>query len=165
MVHYIILTLLPELMKTEFFRRFIDDMALLYLGTEEEFENLKTKITQKFRTFGLELEFRSLSSQDHSKSIEFLDVNHQIMNVEEYGFPFKTKHFIKSTATEKLYLNGKSYHSKSTYRSILYSEALRMRNLNEQYEDFITGLEEIRLKAEKSEFKRMDINSVLNIFS
>jgi len=59
-------------------------------------------------------------------------------------------------------LNGASHHPQSTFKSIVYSEAIRLRRLNQRQSDFNESLDRLYSKALKSQFpKRM----AKNIFS
>jgi len=47
---------------------------------------------------------------------------------------FATKDFLKPTAEGRQFINGKSHHPKTTFKSILFGEAIRLRHLNRRIE-------------------------------
>jgi len=82
--------------------------------------------------------------------VEYLDVNHCIPTEDDFGFA--TKDFIKPTAEGRRFINGKSHHPKSTFKSILFEEAIRLRRLNQRKEDYLSSLNRLKEKAIRSTF-------------
>ena len=70
-----------------------------------------------------------IDTANSGSTSEFLDVEHKIDS--SYSCGFITKNFIKPTGTNRLLLNGQSYHPPHVFKSIAYSEAIRMRRLND----------------------------------
>ena len=73
----------------------------------------------------MDLTFRMINTTDSGSTLEFLDVEHKIDS--SYSCDVFTKIFIKPTATNCLSLNGQSYHPLHVFKSIVHSEAIRMR--------------------------------------
>jgi len=70
--------------------------------------------------------------------LEFLDVNHCITTDDDFGFV--TKDFVKPIAEGRQFINGNSHHPKSTFKSILFGEAIQLRRLNHgRRKDFFQG--------------------------
>ena len=63
-----------------------------------------------------------------------------------------TKNFVKPTAKERQFINGKSHHPQSTFKSILFGEAIRLRRLNQRKEDYLSSLNRLKEKAIRSSF-------------
>jgi len=58
----------------------------------------------------------------------------------EDDFGFVTKDFVKPTAEVNKFINGKSQHPYTTFKPILFGEALRRRRPNRSGEDYLTSL-------------------------
>jgi len=96
----------------------------------------------------LELTFPQVCTAHQKGEVEFLDVNHCISPDDDFGFV--TKDFIKPTAEGKQFINGKSRQPKSTFKSILFGEAIRLRRLNQTKEDYPSSLNQLKEKAIRS---------------
>ena len=115
-LHYVILPISDVLNKSILFKRFIDDIIWLSYGVETTLQ-IKNCLLKTFHDNNLDLTFRMINTADSGSTLEFLDVEHK----------FFTKNFIKPTATNRLFLYGQSYHPPHVFKSIVYSEAVRMR--------------------------------------
>ena len=87
-----------------------------------------------FKDFALDLDFRQVNTNDIGGKVEFLDVCHHITDSSIFGFV--TKDRIKPTALDRCFLNGASHHPQATFKSIVHSEAIHLRRLNEKQSDF-----------------------------
>ena len=76
-----------------------------------------------FIHYDLKLNFIEISLNSEIKELKFLDVNHIMNKKEEVGF------YVKTTAINSVYINGKSYHPRAVYKSIVFSESIRLRRL------------------------------------
>ena len=65
---------------------------------------------------------------------------------------FVTKDFVKPTSVGRRFIHGSSHHPPSTFKSIIFGEAIRLRLLNERKEDYLTSLNRLQNKAKKSKF-------------
>ena len=106
------------------FKRFIDDIIWLSYGVETTLE-IKNCLLKTFQNIKSDLTFRMIKTADSGSTSELLDVEHNIDS--SYSCGFFTKNFIKPTATNRLFFNGQSYHPPYVFKSIVYSEAIRMR--------------------------------------
>ena len=75
---------------------------------------------------------------------------------------FYTRDYVRPTALDRIFLHGKSFHSTHTFKSIAYSEAVRLRRLNETQSDYLASLE--RLKQKKYIYSQFNIKLVNRIF-
>ena len=83
---------------------------------------------------------------------EFLDVFHQIEEDDPIGFV--TKNFTKPTAAGRTFLHGNSYHPLHIFKGIIFSEAVRLRRLNERQEDYLNSINELKDKCLSSGFNK-----------
>ena len=122
-LHYVILPISDILNKSILFKPFIDDIWLSY-GVETTLK-IKNCLFKTFQDNKLDLTFHMINTTDSGSTLEFLDVEHKIDS--SYSCGFFTKNFIKPTATNRLFLNSHSYYPPHVFKSIVYSEAIRMR--------------------------------------
>ena len=109
-------------------KRFIDDIFFIFVGNEEELQNLLQKMNKVHRTIKFTF--------NHSKtSVNFLDT---IVNKDKNGYIF-TNLYTKPTDTFSL-LHFDSYHPLSTKKSIVYSQALRYRMVITKQSDLMKAL-------------------------
>ena len=162
-MRYVMLSAQQALQFCELAKRFIDDIMLIYFGTLQEAEELKSQLVQAFEKEGLKLIFRHVHAESEQKEVEFLDVNH-IIDKDDPAY-FITRDFVKPTAIGRVFLNGTSYHPVSTFKSILKGECLRMRRLNERNEDFQSSLVRLKDKAILSNFPKKLTNRIITTAS
>ena len=65
---------------------------------------------------------------------------------------FYTRDFVKPTALDRTFLNGKSFHPTHIFKSIVFSEAVRLRRLNKTQFDYLASLERLKQKCIHSQF-------------
>jgi len=59
---------------------------------------------------------------------------------------------LKPTAEGRQFINEKSHHPKTTFKSILFGEAIKLRRLKERKEDYLSSLNRLKDKAIRSNF-------------
>jgi len=147
------------------FRRFIDD--LIWVATSQlSNESIRQSLSSAFANSGLELMFCQACTANQKDEVEFLDVNHCITT--DNDFSFVTKDFVKPTAERKQFTNSESHHPKSTFKSILFREAMRLRrlsHLNQRKEDNLSSLNWIKEKAIRSKFPLAMTNDMIAMAS
>ena len=154
--------LLGVLREAVLFCRFIDD--IIWIATSKlSNENIRQALTSAFVNSGLELTFHQACTADRKGEVEFLDVNHCITTDDD--FSFVTKDFVKPTAEGSQYINRKSHHPQSTFKSILFGEAIRMRRLNQRKEDYLCSLNRLTEKAIRSSFSLDMTNDMITMAS
>ena len=110
--------------KCPFYKRFIDDIFLLWNGTLEELEIFLEQLNQLHPSI-------KFDAKISKSSIEFLDT-------KVYKGPDGKLHttlYTKPTDRQS-YLHHKSYHPSSCKRSIAYSQALRIRRICSELSEF-----------------------------
>ena len=80
---------------------------------------------QELQANKLDLTFRMINNADSRSTLKFFDVEHKIISF--YGYGVFTKNFKKPIATNRLFLNGQSYHPPHVFKSIVSLVAIRMR--------------------------------------
>ena len=103
-----------------------------------------------FESSGLELTFRQACTAEKTGEVEFLDVNHCVTIEDDFGFV--TKDFVKPTGEGGQFINGNSHHPQTTFMSILFGEAIRLRRLNQRKDDYLSSLNRLKEKAIRSKF-------------
>lgn len=105
----------------DFVARFVDDMTLVWVGTQEEFDVWLTEFRVLLKDrFGLEITVDIATSDKFST---FLDVQYRF--VEDRLI---TTIYSKPTDAHS-YLNFSSSHPRHVFRSIVYSQALRYKRI------------------------------------
>ena len=159
-LHYITLPIADLINKTVVYKRYIDD--IMWISESEEYtQELQNALWKTFHENGLHLTFRKISTEEPNKTLEFLDVNH-IVDAQSPG-GFYTCDFIKPTATNRLFLNGRSFHPMTVFKSIIFSESIRLRRLNEKDENYVNSVERLKQKCLKSGFNRKLVLKMTNI--
>ena len=148
-VHYILQPIADVLNEAELFRRIIDDINWIS-ASEISNECIRQALTSAFENSGLELTFQQACTAEKTGEVEFLDVNHCV-TIED-DFDFVTKDFVKPTVEVRQFINGNSHHPQTTFKSILFGEAIRLRRLNQRKDDYLSSLNRLKEKALRSKF-------------
>ena len=123
--------------KAEIFRRFIADIVWLSFRSENT-KDISDTLETAFTSASLQLMFIQTSKMEGNGLVELLDVHHCIAPNKKYGFI--TKDFVKATAEHRCFICGLLHHPCSTFKSIVFGQAIRMRRLNEHDEDYQSAL-------------------------
>ena len=105
--------------------------------------------------------FRKISTVDEDKSLKFLDVDHRTNKLSKGGF--YTKYFVKPTAIDRVFVNGSSHHPRSVFKSIIFSESIRLRRLCERDDDYENAMVMLENKCHKSGFNKDLVSSMISI--
>ena len=106
--------------KCKFYTRYIDDIFMIWNGTEDELDHFVKAINNVHQTIKFDLNY----SYDE---INFLDT----VVYKDNEFKLQTKIYRKPTDRTNL-LHLKSEHPSSTKTSIIYSQALRIKRIYSQ---------------------------------
>ena len=63
-------------------------------------------------------------------------------------------------ATNRLFLNGQLCHFPYVFKSIVYSEAIGMRRLNESTNEYLHTLQQLKAKCLQSNFNLALVNKI-----
>ena len=122
-----------------------------------------TRPNFSFESSGLELTFRQACTAEKTGEVEFLDVNHCVTIEDDFGFV--TKDFVKPTGEGGQFINGNSHHPQTTFMSILFGEAIRLRRLNQRKDDYLSSLNRLKEKAIRSKFPLNMTNDMIALAS
>ena len=159
-LHHIILPISNDLNKSELFKRYIDDIIWIS-QTKTLTDDIEQTLSDTFNSAGLKLTFRRVSTLENNKTLEFLDVDHVIDPICSAGF--YTTNFVKPTAVHRVFLNGSSYHPPSIFRSIVFSESIRLRRLNEKQSRYLEAIQKLQEKCLKSGFNKKMVKNMIKI--
>ena len=115
-------------------------------------DEISKALKRNFLQYELQLEFKTICTNDYNSQIEFLDVLHQPMMNAKKGFIIRD--FVKPTAINRTFLDGRSYHPTHVYKSIIIGEAKRLRRLNENEQFYQDSIDRLQLKCDKSNFNK-----------
>ena len=104
-----------------------------------------------------------LCTAEKTSEVEFRDVNHCVTIEDNFGFV--TKDFVKPTAEGMQFTNGNSHHPRTTFKSILFGEAIRLRRLNQRNDDYLISLNRLKEKAVRSKFPLNMTNDMIALAS
>lgn len=107
------------------YKRFIDDLFGIFRGTIDQFRLFEIQLDTIASTYGLKFDVG-----DIGKSVNFLDVTVILDNTNNIS----TKLYKKPTDARN-YLQFYSYHSHHVFRSVVYSQMLRVIRLTSLKED------------------------------
>ena len=158
-LHFIIRRVTEIKDHTIIFKRFIDDIIYIKIDNPDNLI-LKSRLEEEFKNYGLELTFRETSTKETNGEVEFLDVLHKIKRSENKKFIITD--FIKPTARNSTFLNGKSYHPNHVFKGIITGEAKRLSKLNEEEDGYQLSLERLRNKCKRSNFKEKIIQETFD---
>ena len=111
--------------KCTFYKRFIDDIFILWNGTPDELKNFIAELNLLHPTIKFDAKYSKTS-------IEFLDTKIYKSADGKLQMTLYTK-----PTDRQSYLHNKSYHPSSCKRSIAYSQALRIRRICSEDSEFM----------------------------
>ncbi len=123
MLHYLVERVkgdIPLWSLLKLFKRFIDDIFAIWLGTKRQFDSFVSNLNRVMGEFGITFGDWSLGS-----SVNFLDVT---LFIDEDGF-IQYRLFKKPTDS-RLYLKTSSFHPNHVFDSVAYSQLKRVKRRN-----------------------------------
>lgn len=124
--------------------RFIDDIFFIWTKTEDELVRVIDELNSIHPTIKFDVQFSK-------ENINFLDTTVTITKDNT----IKTTVYTKPT-DQKSYLHAKSYHPKSTRDAIPYSQALRIKRICTDVNDYKSGCDKLLNELVKRGYK-MDV--------
>ena len=119
-------------LKTKLYLRFIDDIFMLWTGTLEDLKNFELAINEIHHSIKLTFDYSY-------ESINFLDTT---VIITPSG-RLETKIFKKPTDRSN-YLHNTSYHPSPLKNNIPYGQALRLKKICSNNDDYVTSLNELK---------------------
>ena len=112
-LHHVVLLISTTIKTSTVFKHYIDDIIFLS-ETKETTHHIKDQLKCAFEKHSFNLIFTEISTEGDGNQLEFLDVNQVIEKKEKCGF--YVKNYIKATAENFVFGNGKSNHPCSIYK-------------------------------------------------
>ena len=131
--------------KTRIFLRYIDDLFFIWKGTEEELKEFFKEINDVHPTIKFDYEFSK-------KKINFLDLT----IYKDTTGKIATKVYTKPT-DRQAYLHKHSAHPKHLKKSIPYGQALRLRRICSDLEEFDKASDKLQSQLENRGYKEDEI--------
>ena len=126
---------IPSIEAIRLFKRFIDDCIGLWRGSRRSFDNFVNVLNREAAKFGIKFPVKEIQ---FGKSVDFLDLT--VYLDEDNNIHYKG--YTKPTDARR-YLNTKSFHPRSVFTSIPYSQMLRTVENNSKEETRVTQLTEL----------------------
>ena len=134
----------------QFFKRFIDDIFLLWTGSKRQFSQFVDALNKETRKYGIE--FGDFSIGD---SVDFLDTT---VYLDAEGL-IHHKLYRKPTDS-RLYLKTHSFHSAHVFSGIAKSQMIRVKKRNSIPEQAEKDVDDLIEDLVKCGHKREDLNSL-----
>ena len=140
-LRYLLFVLCPDAVPTEagFWRRFIDDILGLWRGTERGFNRYLTQLNSLTEPFGI-----SFGDSQIGHSVSYLDIRFTLLD-NELRYQLHRKE-----TDARLFLNTDSYHPEHVFRSVVFSQMIRVVNRNSNSSPLKRDLDELKRDLEKS---------------
>jgi hypothetical protein len=140
MVILLILPGLNVLSAIIFWKRFIDDVLGLWKGTERQFNAFVNKLNDAARPYGIQF-----GDCQFGKSVNYLDV--QLSLDEDNQVQYR---LFKKETDARLYLKTDSFHPQHVFRSVVFSQMIRVIQRNSNDTTCVEDLEELKQDFQKS---------------
>ena len=132
-----------------FWKRFIDDCVGIWRGTQRSFYNFVRTLNAETKKYGIEF---PLTEVQFGKSVHILDLCTYLEEENTINYRGYTK-----PTDSKRYLNPNSFHPRSVFRSIPYSQFLRTLRNNSKPDTASTELEQCVKEFENSGYKKVEL--------
>ena len=133
-----------------FWKRFIDDIFGLWLGTLAQFEDFVIMLNQASAPFGIKFGDSSVGT-----SVNFLDVTLSVNPVGLIDYQL----YVKPTDS-RLYLRTESFHPKHVFTSVALSQMLRVLNRNSTDNGKVRDLDQLESDLMKSGHKKTALTTI-----
>ncbi|KAL5247374.1 hypothetical protein ACHWQZ_G019296 [Mnemiopsis leidyi] len=117
-----------------FWKRFIDDVFGIWRGTPRQFDLFVQKLNKLAKPFGIQF-----GDQQISRSVNYLDVTLYLDDQNHIQY----KLFTKETDA-RLYLKTNSFHPPHVFKSVVYSQMIRVIQRNSKDETCVQDLEKLK---------------------
>ena len=134
---------------SNFYKRFIDDIFILWNGTREQLKKFIEQINALHPTINFEANYSF-------NSINFLDTH---IYKNKIGKLCTTLH-VKPTDRQS-YLHHKSYHPTASKRSITYSQALRIRKICTEDSEYLKHSKNLVQKLNLRGYKQKESEDII----
>ena len=130
-------------------KRFIDDGLGIWKGSKRTFMNFITKLNNETNKYGIHFPIEEIQ---FGKTVNYLDVTFYIdeNNCIQY------KSFTKPTDSKR-FLRPQSFHPKTVFESVPYSQMIRTLERNSSEETKKTGMKQLKIDFEKSGYETSEL--------
>ena len=132
------------------FLRFIDDLFMIWTGSEHELLDFMSDLNKKHSSIKFEFKYSQTK-------IEFLDV----LVYKDHNNMLQTTIYRKQTDRQN-YLDARSEHPKSLKDSIPYSQALRIKRICSSQQEFLSHTAKMINQFQKRGYDRSLIEQQIN---
>ena len=136
--------------KTKMFLRSIDDLFMIWTGSEHELLDFMSDLNKKHSSIKFEFKYSQTK-------IEFLDV----LVYKDHNNVLQTTIYRKQTDRQN-YLDARSGHPKSLKDSIPYSEALRIKRICSSQQEFLNDIAKMINQFQKHGYDMSLIEQQIN---
>ena len=126
-----------------FWRRFIDDVFGIWKGSRRQFDLFVSKLNEAAKPFGIQF-----GDCQFGKSVNYLDV--ELTLGENNNIDYR---LFKKETDARLYLNTDSFHPDHVFKSVVFSQMIRVIKRNSQDHTCVEVLEELKEDLIKSGHK------------
>ena len=134
-------------------KRYIDDGAGFYVGSERSFKSWMNSVNNALRTFGLYIDESGIKDVD--EFVPFLDI---LFCFDKEG-NLQTDLHVKPTDARS-YLNYRSAHPRHIFSGIVYSQCLRLHRIINNKDRLKNRLNELCVAFEKSGYPRKMLTEI-----
>ena len=120
----------------EFFKRFIDDGVGIWKGTRRTFIAWLNKLNKETNKYGIHF---PIEEMQFGKTVNFLDVT---LYIDQHN-NIQYKSYTKPTDAKR-YLRPQSFHPKSVFESVPFSQMIRILERNSSEETKKTEMEKLK---------------------
>ena len=136
--------------KTRIFLRYMDDLFFVWKGTEQELKHFLEEINKVHPTIKFDFKYSTTE-------IEFLDLK----IFKDFSGKMFTKVYTKPT-DRQAYLHKKSAHPNHLKKSIPYGQALRLRRVCTETQDYDEASEALKSRLKERGYKEEEIVRQIN---
>ena len=119
-----------------FWKRYIDDILGLWIGSKRQFDLFVSKLNIAAKPFGIQF-----GDCQFGKSVNYLDV--QLTLGEDNQIEYK---LFKKETDARLYLNTDSFHPQHVFRSVVFSQMIRVIQRNSKDVTCVEDLAELKCR-------------------
>ena len=134
------------------FKRFIDDCIGIWRGTKRSFDSFVTQLNKEAAKYGINFPVDAIQ---FGRSVDMLDITPYL----EEDTTIHYKGFSKPTDAKR-YLNTKSFHPRSVFQSIPFSQMIRIMENNSKEDTRIEQVNELINHFENSGYNPRELQKL-----
>ena len=136
----------------EFFKRFIDDGVGIWKGTRRTFITWLNKLNTETNKYGIHF---PIEAMQFGKTVNFLDVT---LYIDQHS-KIQYKSYTKPTDAKR-YLRPQSFHPKSLFESVPFSQMIRILERNSNEETKKTEMEKLKENFKESGYDMKELERI-----